>query len=107
MKNILNVVSVAAAVSVGVLALGGLAAPASAEDARISVADLQLNTPQGRAEFDHRVKTAAERMCWSDRELNEHAACLSAFRKAADENLLEQQVRLADQQGESLAVARR
>jgi UrcA family protein len=106
-KIMLNAVSVAAAISIGALGLGGLAAPALADDAHISVGDLNLDTPQGRARFDERVKAAAKEMCASYQQLSRHRQCLSDFREAADENLLEQQARLVRQQGAGMTVVRR
>lgn len=107
MKTVLNAVSVAAALSVGAFALGGLAAPAMAQDVHIAVSDLNLNTPQGRAQYDRRVRMAADRTCPGIQELQRHSACVTAFREAADENLSNQQMRLARRQGETLAAGRR
>ena len=108
MKSMLNAANIAAALSVGAFALGGLAAPAMAQEVHIGVADLNLNTRQGRAQFDERVRLAAERACPGILELQRHYACVTAFREAADENLSDQQMRLTRQrQGETLAAGRR
>lgn len=107
MKSVLNAVNVVVGLSVAALALGGLAAPAMAQDVRIPVGDLNLNTAQGRAQFDVRVKEAAERTCPGIRELARHDACVRTFREAADENLSDQMTRLARQQDASFASARR
>lgn len=107
MKTVLKAVSVAAGLSMGAFALGGAAAPAMAQDVHIAVGDLNLNTPQGRAQYDQRVRMAADRTCPGIQELQRHRACLNAFREAADENLSNQQMRLSRQQGESLAAGRR
>ena len=107
MKSMLNAVSVAAALSMGAFALGGLAAPAMAQDVHIPVSDLNLNTPQGRAQFNQRVRMAADRTCPGFLELKRHYACVTAFREAADENLSNQQMRLTRQQGATLAAGRR
>lgn len=103
MKTMLKTMSVAAGLSMAALALGSVAAPAMAEDVRIPVADLNLHTPEGRAQFEARANAAAWRMCGSYLALSERSSCMRVFRQAADENLQEQMQRQARQQGGSLA----
>ena len=64
---------------------------ASAQDARIAYADLDLSTAAGVADLDARIQAAAERLCADARAtgslLSDRAYCEKAVREAALESL--------------------
>lgn len=111
MKTMLKAVGVAAGVSFAALVLGGVATPALAQqtnsegvpsqEVHIPVADLDLNTPEGAAKYNTRVRNAAEQLCteYPEAGINvyEHSDCVRAVREEADNNLRQQLDQLARQ----------
>jgi UrcA family protein len=102
MTTLLKATSIAAAASAALLAM---AASAQAETVRIQVSDLNLNTPQGLAQFNARVDRAARQICAGDADMHMNIQCRRAVREEAYDNLHDQQEQLARAGGVSVARA--
>lgn len=89
MKTLLKAASAAACISAPALAAVGFAAPTQAAEIRIFVADLNLKTPEGMAQFKSRVDLAARQMCDGYQRMMtlEKSSCVQAVRAEAQENL--------------------
>jgi UrcA family protein len=103
MKTFLKAVSIAAGVSMTLLA--GVGSSAQAEEIHIRVADLNLNSPADTVRFDQRVDAAAREMC-ANYEPMRRNTCLTAVRQEAKDKLAQQQAQLARQNGVAVASAR-
>ena len=105
MTTLSQTICVAAFVSMAALAATGAASPAQAEAPtfRLQLADLNLNTPQGRAAFEFRLSQAETRLCEDRGDLHSTQECQRAVR----EEVMDDMADLARREGVSLAPARR
>lgn len=101
MTTWLKAVSVSTCISLAALAASAVVSPAQAE-VHIFLADLNLQTPQGQAQFNARVDAVAHQICLGTERLRDatHSACLQAVRDEAKENLAHEMERIAHQGGE-------
>lgn len=77
------------AACISATAIGGLASSAQAGDIHIFVADLNLQTQAGMAEYQARVDIAARQMCLGYDRLRDvkHSVCMQAVQSEAKETM--------------------
>jgi UrcA family protein len=78
---------IAVSCAISCLSVSIVAPMAHAEPARLSVSDIDLNTPQGMAAFNERVTRVANAMCESYSRLRGYDECVAAVRDEAKDNL--------------------
>jgi UrcA family protein len=108
MKTLLPAASLAACISVSAVAILGGGASAQTAGIRIFVADLNLKTPEGMAQFKTRVDLAARQMCDGYERLRamDKSACVRAVRDEAQENLSTEMARRDNAHIASVAAGR-
>ena len=80
-----------ATLALAALPLATVATAARAEPAVVAIADIDVATPAGRAEFDARVDKAAKQFCkermvsWT--RIQDNRACIAGVRVEMDEKL--------------------
>jgi UrcA family protein len=103
MTNFATRISTAAMLALAVLPIGALASAAHAET-RVHVADLNLLTAQGVAEFNERAADAGRQYCLTERTVGGRQACIGGVKAEMTEKLADLRARQLAQAGQTFAA---
>ena len=96
MKNYAAHIAGIATLALAVLPVAAISTQAvAAPIARVQVADLNLASIDGVAQFHQRVAVAAKQICGGEKNLGQQAACKAGVRTEVQEKLSHRQITLA------------